>query len=291
MADFNLTALNSTVKELWDSKVEEARYAEATIVNRVSNKSETAKQKGDRIHVTIDQKYTVGNVGSDGTFTPQNYTLVTSSILLDQWRQVAVQILDQAAAQSFWTPDSTFPTNAGKAFASQYDADLASEHSNVAAANIVGSTTSPSTLGKGHLQEAFFKLADANIPLNGLSFILHTLCWYGGLLNELQLTAANEAGHQKNALITGYQFPFLGAPIYLSTNIANVAGPPGVKKNLLLHKSALAIAWSKNNDVEHVRSTANLTLANLIVMQSVNGWKTIRSDHFVVLNAANVGSF
>ena len=138
MADFSLTQLNSSIKELWDTKVEEARYAEGVIMNRVANKSETARQKGDRIHVTIDQKYSAGNVGSDGTFAAQNYNLATSTILLDQWKQIAVQILDQAAAQSFWTPDSSFPTNAGKAFANQYDSDLAGEHSNVAAANVVG---------------------------------------------------------------------------------------------------------------------------------------------------------
>ena len=95
--DFGLTQLNSAVQEIWDQKAEDARYAEGVIVNRVSNKSEAARKKGDRIHVTIDQKHTVVNVNSSGVFVPQNYTLTTSTILLDQWKAVPIQILDQAA--------------------------------------------------------------------------------------------------------------------------------------------------------------------------------------------------
>ena len=290
MADFSLTQLNATIQELWDQKVEEARYAEGVIVNRVSNKSEIAKKKGDRIHVSIDQKYTTPAVGSDGTFTPQTYTLTTSTILLDQWRAVPIQILDQAASQSFWTPDSTFPTNAGKAFANQYDADLAGLWSSVAAGNTLGSTADPQPFSKGSAQEALFRMADTNIPLTNLSFILHPVSYYGGLLNEAQLTKANEAGQGKNVLTTGFIFPLLGVPVYTSTNIVET-GSPVVKKNLLLHKSAMAIAWSKSNVVERARATANLTLADLYVMQSVYGFLVVRSDHFVVINTSKLGSF
>lgn len=135
-----------------------------------------------------------------------------------------------------------------------------------------------------------FKLSDANIPLSSLSFVLHPVAYYGGLCNEQQLTAADMAGLPKNVLTTGFIFQLFGVPVYLSTNIKET-GTPAVKKNLLLHKSALAIAWSKNNATENVRSTANLTLANLIVMQSVYGWKTIRTDHFVVINSSAAGAF
>lgn len=290
MADFGPTQLNATTQELWDTKVEDARYAEAVIVNRVANKSETAKKKGDVIHVAIDQTYSVGAVGSDGTFTPQNYTVGNSDITLNQWRQVSVQILDQSSAQSYWTPESTFPTNAGKSFGSQYDADLAGLHGSVAAANIVGSTSDPTIFNAGQAREAVFKLANANVPITSLSFIIHPVSYYGGILNELQLTAANMVGLPKNVLTTGVVIPLLNVPTYLSTNIVQT-GSPAVKKNLLLHKSAMAIAWSKNNSVEKVRATANLTLADLIVMQSINGFAVIRSDHFVTINSQAGGTF
>jgi hypothetical protein len=290
MSDFGPTQLNYTTQELWDQKVEEARYAEGVIVNAVSNKSEVAKRKGDIIHVPIDQKLTVVSVGTDGTFTPQNYTISGSDITLNQWKAVPIQILDQAASQSIWTPASNFPTNAGKAFANQYDSDLASLHTGVAAANIVGSSTNPSAFGKGHAMEAAFKLADQNVPLTDLTFIVHPVSWFGGVMNEEQLTAADSGGSDRNALISGNKFPLAGFPVRLSTNIKEV-GTPAVKKNLLLHKSALAIAWSKTNTFEKVRSTANLTLADLLVMQSVYGLAVIRSDHFCVINNSAAGAF
>lgn len=288
MADFSLTQLNATIKELWDTKVEEARYAEGVILNRVSNKSEVARQKGDRIHVPIDQKYTAAAVGSDGTFTPQNYTVGVSTITLNQWYAVPIQVLDQAAAQSFWTPESTFPTSAGKAFANTYDANLAGLHGD--ASTSVGNAGSPTAFGKVHAQEAMFNLANANIPMTNLSFVLHPVSFYGGIVNEQQLVDANVTGNGKSVLITGSVANLLGTPVFLSTNIVET-GTPAVKKNLLLHKSALAIAWSKNNSVERTRSTANLTLADLIVMQSVYGFNTIRSDHFVTINTVAAGSF
>lgn len=283
--DFDNTALNATVRELWDEKIEDARYSKGVIMNRVANKSGVATKKGDVIHVTVDQKYVVGVVGADGSFAPQNYQPTTSDVSLNQWEQIAIRILDKAQAQSFWTPDSKFPSNAGAAFAARYDAQIAALHSSVAAGNTVGSVTQPANFDKTLAQEAMLRLANQNVPLEELSWCLHPVAYYNGLLNELQLTAADESGQSKNVLTTGYIFNLLGSPVYLSTNIVET-GAPAVKKNLLIHKSAIAIAWQKNTDIEHVRTTANLVLADLFVAQSLYGQNVIRSDHFVVINSA-----
>lgn len=283
--DFDNTALNATVKELWDEKIEDARYAKGVILNRVANKSGIANKKGDVIHVTIDQRYTVGTVAADGSFTPQNYTPTTSDVSLNQWEQIAIRVLDRAQAQSFWTPDSKFPSAAGAAFAARYDAQIAALHSSVAAGNSVGSTSSPANFDKTLAQEAMLRLANQNIPLEELSWCLHPVAYYNGLLNEQQLTSADSAGVSKNVLTTGYVFPLLGSPVYLSTSIVET-GTPAVKKNLLIHKSAIAIAWQKNVDIERTRTTSNLVLADLFVAQSLYGQNVIRSDHFVVINSA-----
>lgn len=283
--DFDNTALNATVRELWDEKIEDARYAKGVILNRVANKSGVAQKKGDVIHVTIDQKYTVGTVATDGSFAPQNYTPGTSDVTLNQWEQISIRVLDRAQAQSFWTPDSKFPSAAGAAFAARYDAQIAALHSGVAVTNVAGSTSTPSAFDKTLAQEAMVRLANQNIPLEELSWVLHPVAYYSGLLNEAQLTQADASGQSKNVITTGYVFPLLGSPVYLSTNIVET-GTPAVKKNLLLHKSAIAIAWQKNTDIEHVRTTANLVLADLFVAQSLYGQSVIRSDHFVVVNSA-----
>lgn len=283
--DFDNTALNATVRELWDDKIEDARYAAGVLMNRVANKSGIAQKKGDVIHVTVDQKYTVGSVGGDGSFTPQNYAPTTSDVVLNQWEQIAIRVLDRAQAQSFWTPDSKFPSAAGKAFANQYDFRIASLHTSVAAGNSVGNVSSPAQFDKTLAQEAMLRLANQNIPLEELSWCLHPVAYYNGLMNEQQLTASDASGQSKNVLTTGYLMPLFGSPVYLSTNILET-GAPAVKKNLLLHKSAIAIAWQKNVDIEHVRTTANLVLADLFVAQSLYGQSVIRNDHFVVINSS-----
>lgn len=289
--DFDNVALNSAVKELWDEKIEDARYAEGVIMNRVANKSGIATKKTDIIHVTIDQKYTVGVVGADGTFTPQNYNLATVDITLNQWEQIAIRVLDRAQAQAFWTPDSKFPTNTGKAFANRYDAQLAAFHSSVGAGNTSGSTSNPAAFDKTLAQESILRLANQNIPLDELSWVVHPTSYFNGLMNELQLTSADQAGLSKNLLTSskgtdGKGIDLFGVPMYLSTNIVNTGGSPAVLKNLLLHKSAIAIAWQKNVDIEHVRTTSAGVLADLFVAQSLYGLSVIRSDHFVVCNSA-----
>ena len=282
--DFDNSALNSTVKELWDEKLEDARYAKGVIMNRVSNKSGIASKKGDIIHVTINQRYTVGTIAADGSFTPQNYTPTTVDVTLNQWEQIAIRILDRAEAQSFWNPDSKFPSDAGAAFAARYDAQIAALHSSVGAGNSVGSATGPAAFDKTLAQEAVLRLASTNIPLEELSWCLHPTAYYAGLLNEAQLTQADSMGVSKNVLTTGYVFPLLGFPVYLSTNIVET-GTPAVKKNLLLHKSAIAIAWQKDVVIDRGSTVGSGIAGQMVLAQSLYGQSVIRSDHFVVINS------
>lgn len=283
--DFDNTALNGVVREAWDTKVEDARYADGVIWKRVSNKSGIAKQKNDIIHVSINQKLNVVNVGADGSFSVFNYAVTTVDVTLDQWKAVPIRILDRAQSQAFWTPESDFPTQAGKAFANTYDASLAALHGSVASGNTVGSTSTPANFDKTLAQEAMLRLANQNVPLEELSWILDPIAFYNGLMNEVQLTQADAAGIGKSGLITGAVQNLMGAPVFLSTNIVRT-GSPLVSKNLLLHKSAIAIAWQRNNEYENVRTTATGVLANLLVTQSLYGLNTIRSDHYVCINSA-----
>ena len=283
--DFDNTAVNATVKELWDEKVEDARYAKGVILNRVANKSGIASKKGDVIHVTIDQRYTVGTVGADGAFTPQNYAPTTSDVSLNQWEQIAIRILDRAAAQSFWSPDSDFPKDAGAAYAEHYDTVIAGQYASFNSLSQVGSDTSPTAFGKQHMLAAMLRLADANIPKENLSFFLPPIGFYGGLMNEVQFTAADQSGQSKNVLTTGYQFSLLGTPFYLSTTVA-LTGTPPVRKGLLLHKQAMAIAFQKNNEIRRADRTPALVASYVTIVKSLYGISVIRGDHGVQINIA-----
>jgi len=280
--EFDNTALNSTVRELWDERLEDARYAEMVIGSRVANKSEIAKKKGDIIHVTIDQAYTVGTVSAAGVVAAQNYTLSTVDITLQNWEQITIVELDRAKAQSFWLPDSVFPKNVGKAFGARYDSVLAGQHASITSS--VGSTTSPADLDKTLVQEAMLTLANSNVPLEDLNLFVHPTAYWQGLFNEVQLQDANKTGSEKSALITGKVNMIAGVPIYQSTNIAST-GSPAVRKNLLLHKSCMAIAWQKDAEIKSADGLAGLVLGTIFNAQSLYGYNVIRADHGVVINS------
>jgi hypothetical protein len=79
-------------------------------------------------------------------------------------------------------------------------------------------------------------------------------------------------------------FPLLGKPVKITSNIVKT-GTPTVCKNLLLHKSAMAIAWQKETVIDRARAVPALILGDIIVAQSLYGLNVIRSDHFVVINS------
>lgn len=286
MASFSTTELNATIDEKWDRSVEEARYASGVFLNRISNKSAIVKDSGDKINVTVKQKYTVGSIGANGAFVPQTWNANSVQLTVDQNQQIAIEVEDIARAQSFWDPDSDFPKDAGKAFAQQYDTVIAGQYGDFTL-TAVGSATSPSAFGKSAFQAAMLRLADANIPDTDLSFFLPPVAFYAGLLNEMQLTAANEAGLPKNVLTTGFKFQLLGVPFYLSTTIATAGETSNVRKGILLHKSALAIAFQRNNTIRRADRTAALVDSYVTLIKSLYGIKMIRPDHGVVINIAN----
>lgn len=283
MASFSNTELNATIDEKWDMEIEEARYANAVIMPRIANKSGVVKKSGDRINVTVKPKYTVGDVGSNGAFVPQTITPTSVAVVVDQHKQVAIETEDKAEAQSFWDPESDFPKDAGAAMAVKYDTDIAALHGDFTS-NVVGEEGTPEIFGTSKVRAALLKLADRNVPLRELSFLLPPIAFYSGVFTEAQLTAADAAGLPKNVLTTNYRFPLLGVPAYETTCLTTVGT---AIKGLLLHKSAMAIAMQKNNEIKRAERTSALVLSYVVVIQSLYGIKTIREDHGVVINIRN----
>ncbi len=280
MASFSTTELNATVDEKWQMDVEDARYASAVILPRVSNKSDMVRKSGDIINVTVDQKYTVGDVGSNGAFVPQVLTPTSVAVTINQYRQVAIEVEDRAEAASFYSPESRFPKDAGAAMAVDVDDKIAALHTDVTT-NVVGSPSTPSAFDSTLMRAAMLKLADTNIPLSELAFILPPIAFYSGILAEAQLTGANTSGSSKEANITGARFPLLGIPAFESTVLKTVTN---ARKGFLLHKTAFAVALQKNSEIARADRTSALVFSFVVAIKSLFGVKTIREDHACVIN-------
>lgn len=69
-----------------------------------------------------------------------------------------------------------------------------------------------------------------------------------------------------------------GAPVYMTNTVVKTGGSA---KNMLLHKSAFAVAIQLKPEIEHFRDIFKKTDA--ITGSTLWGVKTIRPDHAVVL--------
>lgn len=283
MASFSTTELNATIDEQWAMELEEARYAAAVIVPRIMNKSAEVRKSGDRVHVTVKDTYSTGDVGANGAFTPATITPSTSTIIINQHKYVSIETEDRAVANSFWDPVSDFPSDAGKTMGETVDGAIAGLHTDLTT-NVVGDPADPTAFDTTMMRAAMLKLADLNVPRNELSFILPPIAFYNGVFTETQLTGADTGGFPKNILTTNFRFPLLGVPAFESTLLKTVAT---AIKGFLVHRSCLGIAMQKNSEFKRAERTSALVLSFVVVAQSLYGVKTIREDHGVVLNIRN----
>lgn len=284
MAVLDNTSLNASIDEAWDLVVEEGRYAESTIVPRIMNKSDLVKRSGDSVNLTYEPTLTVGAVtGATGAFTPQAYTLNSVAVSCDQWVQCAIEVLDKANFQSFYSPESTFPSRAAKAMAEQFDTHLGSLYSGFTT-NTVGTSSEPFVFDDVMCLSAMLKLADKKIPKNELSFILPPIAFYKGIFTKPEFRDADKTGLPKSVLSTNFRESILKVPAYETPLLTTV---DQAKVGYLLHKSAMAIAMNKKNDFRRAEGTAAGKFSLIVAMQSLYGVKVFREDHGVALYIRN----
>lgn len=287
MAQLTNTELNATIDEVWDLTVMEARYQESVLMPRIMNKSDLVKKSGDTIHIPIKKRLVVGTVSASGGFTPDAQTLTQVDVSINTWKYVSNETLDQAEAQSYWSPESDFPKDAGKVLAEDYDSAIAALYPNLVS-NVVSREDNPGAFDDDAILSSMLKLRDRNVPLNGLSFILPPIAFYLGLFKIDRFTDADKSGLPKSALTTNFRFPLLGVPAYESTLLSIVGtGPSAAVKGFLLHKETLAIAMQLNNKFKRAEATAAAKLSTIVVMESLYGVKTVREDHGVLINIRN----
>ena len=282
MAVFDNTTNDATINEVWDRAVEQFRYAKGVFLNRINNKSALVKESGDKINFSIKKEYTVDTIPSNGALTPQSWTTTPIVLTVDTNQAIVVETLDITKAQSFWDANSDIPKDAGAAFAAEYDRAIAALHASFTLTEVNTANTT-SAFGKNSITTSMLRMDDNNVPAEDRSFLLSPNAYWAGLLNEAQLTAANEAGLPKNVLTTGFRFALGGVPFYTSTKIATVGT---VRKGLLIHKSAIAIAFQRNNEIRRADRLSGLVDSYVAMVKSLYGIKVVRADYGVVINYA-----
>lgn len=260
----------------------QARYANAVIMPRILNKSEKVKTSGSQVSIQIRQKLTVGNVAAGGGYTPQAPAPTQANVVVNTWKHVSIEIDDMAKAQSFWDPNSDFPKDAGKALGVQEDTDIALQFPNLNGLGVVGDFNNPTAFDDVAARSSVLRLANANVPIEDMSFILPPIAIYMGWMAKTELTAAYSTGLPKNLNTAGYKptatIPLVGVPSYMTTVLPVSAN---ALVGALLHREALAIAMQLEHDYALVDRKPALVLSHAGVTQDLYGIAVIRADHAV----------
>lgn len=280
----NTTLANITIDLKWDMDLLEARYANAVIMPQVLNKSDKVKTSGQRVSIQIKAKLSTGTVAAGGGFTTSAPAPTQANVDVNTWKYVAIEIDDQAKAQSFWDPNSDFPKDAGKVLAVQYDTDLAALHTFFTGLTAVGDPASPEAFDDVAARIALLRMANANVPLDDLNFFLPPVAWYTGWLAKVELTAAYATGLSKSLQNTKEKPPILGVPAWITTVLATVGTST---KGLLLHQQAMAIAMQLEHEYRLVDRSPALVFSKVGCTESLYGVAGIRNDHGIVLNIRN----
>ena len=276
----NATLNNITIPNKFDMDVLEARYAAGVLFPKVLNKSQLVKENGLRVSIEIEPTFVAGTVSVGGAFTPTNDAPSQVNLTLNTWIYVAAEIDRQAEAQSFWQPTERLGKAAGKAMAVRYDTDLFALHGSLTL-TAVGNATTGETFDDAMARIAMLRVSDDNIPKDSLNWYLPPVAFYNGWFSKTELTAAYSTGQSKNVNMSDMRLPILGAPAHESTLVTTVGD---VRKGLLLHKQAFAIAMQIENEMEQASRVGANNLSKVAVVHSLIGVAVPRTDHGVVIN-------
>ena len=282
MAIISATNVAPLISEVWDAEVLQARYAEATILNRVLNKSELVADSGQIIHITVVPRFVGGTVGTDGAFTPETQTLTAINVNVNTWQYVSVDIPIQQSRQSVADLKKVLPAGFGKRLAERSDIALADLFTSFTGGN-VGSAAGPEQFIEDAALGAVLQARKRDLPLNELSWFLSPECFYDGWLTKERMTNANTTGMGKSALISNWRGPILNISAYESNLLDGASGNQKTNQKYaicgLVHKEALAYAMQIQNKYYEASKVPAGFLGDIIVAASLYGTVIGRANH------------
>lgn len=271
--EINNTTADVLIPELWRPKMFEARYPASVMLKRVVTVDDEVSEKGDILHLPIEPVVATNAVGADGSVTNQALTPTESQLVVDNWREATIDVVDKAQKQSTADLMSVFIPGFAKAIAAYQDSVVLAKHADLTSSEVGDSLTEYS----GELiLAALQKLIDLNVPVDNMddiSAVLHTSKW-SVLKNIDKFSFANYTGMAMGGQMK-YEAPApYGVPHFFSTQVVSSTG----YHNLVFHRQAFGIGTQKNFRIEKLARTKKSTPISGDILFGV---KTIRQDHGV----------
>jgi hypothetical protein len=264
------------IDEVWAKDIQENRRNKLIATKIVDHQFEDRiLNHGDTVHITSIAPLTATAITPGSPIVPIANTETEQTLVIDQYYGVGVELQDMLKKQSTYNLRKPYVDEMSYALASKIDETLLAEWTNVATANKM---TAVAALTFAGIVDANVLLDKANVPMSDRALIVNA-AGLGDLRKLAEFTMYEKTG--KEGLVTG-DFGLVGriygAPVYM-TNAIPKAG--GSAKNMLVHKSAFAVAIQMKPDMEYDRDILKKT--DIITGSALWGVKTIRPDHAVVL--------
>lgn len=238
MANMTNTTHAVFLPEVWSNEILDEVEANLVLANLVTRKDMDVAKAGDTVHIPTVAGLTANDKTAGNSITYEADTETEITLSIDQHKVAAFELEDITRVQADYDMRKIYTARAGYAVAKALDTELADLHSGFSQGVSAGTA-----LEESEVITAIEFLDNADAPQTDRSFVVHPEA-----MADLRAIAAftrydatgnkGVAGGGNNGLV-GNVF---NIPVYMSTNVATVAGTPDVIHNLLFHKEAMALA-------------------------------------------------
>lgn len=270
------TEADALIPEVWVKEALLARYAKSVLYGRVLHKDDAVRQMGDIIHIPTMPTVSTNAVTSVGGVTNQALTPTDSTITVNEWREVTIDVVDRANIQSHSDLMSLFTPAFGSAVGVYQDDTMFDDHASFTG---VGNATSGVVFNDDLILAAMQALQDNDVPDEDLSWYIPPVAIKQLLKNDKFVLALNR-GDGKGLQVVGPKAlgELYGIPLYRSSRVVTSGE---MRKGLLLHKEAIGAATQKNFRIE---TLARVRKSTPISGDILFGEAVLRASHGRTLN-------
>lgn len=238
MANVTTTTGAVFIPEVWSADILRHTRSNLVMANLVKRFDSDVKNGGDVIHVPNLAEVTARDKSSGTDVTYDAATETENTITVNKHKYFGFKLEDIAKVQSRTDLREEYTSAAGYAIAKAIDSDLTGLHSGLSQSVAAGSA-----ITDANIISAIEKLDVADAPRDNRNFVIHPEAM-ADLRNLDKFTRYDATGSKglQDGRNNGLVANVYGVDVYMTNQVAEVAGTPNVLHNLLFHKEAFALA-------------------------------------------------
>lgn len=265
--------------EVWSPEVLRATENALVMAGLVKRFDSLVTGKGDTINVPNLSNLSASDKSASTQVTLQSPTESNTQILINKHKESSFLVEDLLKVQSNYDLMAEYTGKAGESIARTIDTDLLSEYSNFTNTDV---GTYGSDITDAVILAAMESVDLANAPLEDRALVIYPT-QKTALARIDKFVKADYLGQYQNPTVVQKGVPsrfmwgdIYGVPVYYTKQVTQTAGTPTQTHNILFHKEALSLALqlSPRTQSQYILEY----LANLVVVDTIYGVKTLRTD-------------